>query len=243
MQHWYKESFGEDYLLAYQHRSKEQAQKEVNQLIRWLQLKPQDHILDLCCGSGRHTISLAESGYHTVGIDLSETLLNKAVEDAQDLPVTFVHGDMRNVPFVDDSFQVVLNLFTSFGYFERNDHNVSVLKEIRRVLKPNGRFCIDFLNASYVQEHLVPESKRIIGETLIHEVREIKDDAVIKTLRIIDSENERVYYERIKMYTKSEMIKMLEQVGLHVEQIFGNFMGQPFSKESERMILLGRARK
>ena len=75
MKYWYKESFGEDYLLVYQHRSKEQAEQEVKQFIQWLALKPNDRILDLCCGSGRHTISLAELGYHVVGIDLSETLL------------------------------------------------------------------------------------------------------------------------------------------------------------------------
>ena len=207
MKYWYKESFGEDYLLVYQHRSKEQAEQEVKQFIQWLALKPNDRILDLCCGSGRHTISLAELGYHVVGIDLSETLLKKAVVDSQGLPVTFIHGDMRQLPFVDHSFQVVLNLFTSFGYFEGNDSNLRVLKEMSRVLEPDGRFCIDFLNADYVREHLVPESKRIIGNTLIHEVREIKGDTVIKMIRVVDPANERVYYERVKMYTKWKWLR------------------------------------
>ena len=156
--------------------------------------------------------------------------------------MTFIHGDMRQLPFVDHSFQVVLNLFTSFGYFEGNDSNLRVLKEMSRVLEPDGRFCIDFLNADYVREHLVPE-KRIIGNTLIHEVREIKGDTVIKMIRVVDPANERVYYERVKMYTKSEMVKMLEQVGLQVEQILGNYAGQPFSQNSKRMILLGKAKK
>lgn len=242
MKHWYKESFGEDYLLVYRHRSKEQAKQEINQLIRWLNLTPDDHILDLCCGSGRHAISLAEAGYHAIGIDLSKTLLGKAIQDAKGLPVYFVHGDMRNLPFVDQSFQVVLNLFTSFGYFEQNESNRKVLKEIVRVLQPGGRFCIDFLNESYVRRHLVPESKRRIGDALIHEVREIKGDSVIKTLRIIDSDHERVYFERVKMYSKSEMLEMLKQAGLTVEQMYGNFLGQPYTKNSERMILIGRKR-
>lgn len=240
MKYWYKESFGEDYLLIYRHRSKEQARQEINQLIHWLQLTTDDHILDLCCGSGRHAISLAEAGYHAIGIDLSKTLLQKAIQDAQGLPVYFVHGDMRELPFVDQSFQVVLNLFTSFGYFEQNESNLNVLKEIKRVLQPAGRFCIDFLNERYLRRNLVPESKRKIGNTLVHEVREIKGDTVIKTLRISDSKGERIYFERVKLYTQAEMLQMLEQVGLHVDQIYGDFMGQPYTEESERMILIGR---
>lgn len=239
MKYWYQESFGEDYLLIYRHRSKEQAKQEIDQLIKWLQLTTNDHILDLCCGSGRHAISLAEAGYHAIGIDLSETLLRKAIQDAQGLPVYFVHGDMRRLPFLDGSFQVVLNLFTSFGYFEQNESNLMVLKEIQRVLKPKGRFCIDFLNEQYLRRNLVPESKRKIGDTLIHEVREIKGDSVIKTLCISDHKNERVYFERVKMYTQAEMIAMLEQAGLAIDQIYGDFRGQPYSEDSERLILIG----
>lgn len=243
MNDWYKESFGEDYLLVYQHRSKEQAKQEVDQLIGWLDLKPQERILDLCCGSGRHTIALAKAGFNAIGFDLSEVLLNHALRDSQELPIYFVHGDMRRLPFVENSFHVVLNLFTSFGYFDQNESNRSVLKEISRVLKPNGRFCIDFLNASYVRKNLIPESKRKIGETMVHEVREIKDDFVTKTLRVVDPNRERVYYERVKLYSKLEMLDMLGQVGLEVQQIFGNFTGQPYSEDSERMILIGRAIK
>lgn len=239
MKCWYKKSFGEDYLLIYRHRSREQAKQEINRLIQWLHLTTDDHILDLCCGSGRHAISLAEAGYHVIGIDLSKTLLRKAIQDAQGLPVYFVHGDMRKLPFVDQSFEVVLNLFTSFGYFEKNECNLEVLKEIYRVLKPHGRFCIDFLNEQYLRRNLVPESKRMIDDTLIHEVREIKGDSVIKTLRIADAERERVYFERVKMYTKAEMIAMLKQAGLTVDRIYGDFQGQPYSDDSERMILVG----
>lgn len=243
MNDWYKESFGEDYLLVYQHRSKEQAKQEVDQLIGWLDLKPQERILDLCCGSGRHTIALAKAGFHAIGFDLSEVLLHHALKDSQGLPIYFVHGDMRRLPFVEDSFHVVLNLFTSFGYFDQNESNRLVLKEISRVLKPNGRFCIDFLNASYVRKNLIPESKRKIGDTVVHEVREIKDDFVTKTLRVVNPNRERVYYERVKLYSKLEMLEMLGQVGLEVQQIFGNFSGQPFSEDSERMILVGRSVK
>lgn len=241
MKQWYKKSFGEDYLIVYQHKSLSEAEQEVAQLIEWLQIGAEDHILDLCCGSGRHTIALGKLGYSVIGLDLSKTLLSQAVKASEDLPVHFVLGDMRDLPFIDQSFQVVLNLFTSFGYFERDINNLAVLKEMKRVLKPKGLFCIDFLNPHYVRNHLVPESSRMIGNTLIHEERKIKGDLVIKTLKVKDEiGSERVYYERVKMYTKQEMVSMLEAVGLHVNQIFGDFLGSPFKKNSERMILIGK---
>src|SRR5690625_916976 len=103
---WYEESFGEDYLLVYKHRSQKEADQQIASILPLLGLKPEDHILDLCCGTGRHSVALAKAGYRVTGLDLSETLLAYAHQRDDGLPVTYMQGDMRELPFSDSSFNV-----------------------------------------------------------------------------------------------------------------------------------------
>jgi ubiquinone/menaquinone biosynthesis C-methylase UbiE len=241
MSQWYEESFGEDYLVVYRHRSKISAQNEVRAITRWLDMKPGQHVLDLCCGTGRHSIALADEGMHVTGIDLSETLLKRAKEDSAGRDIRYVHGDMRELPFADGTFDVVVNLFTSFGYFETDADNRKVLEEMARVLRTDGAFLIDFLNRQSVQIRLVPVSEREQNGLHIREERCIDGDFVRKTITITTPDGkQRQYHERVKMYTFEQMRDMLEQSGLRVEDAKGDFEGNPYTPESPRMILMGR---
>jgi SAM-dependent methyltransferase len=150
---WYKEWFGEEYLELYSHRDESEAEEHVDFVERRLGGGPKPRaVLDLACGSGRHTAVLRRRGYRTLGVDLSLTLLARMKE--RGLPP--VAGDMRGLPFVDGSFDWVLNFFTSFGYFERERENFLVLEEIFRILVPDGRFLIDLMNPGPVLASLKP---------------------------------------------------------------------------------------
>jgi len=240
---WYEHSFGEDYLVVYKHRSRLDASKEVEKLVKWLKLKETDFILDLCCGMGRHTIALAERGFRVVGVDLSETLLSKAVQSSTRLSIPFIKGEMRNLPFVNHTFDVVINLFTSFGYFEDDQENIKALREMARVLKPDGRFLVDFLNRSAVEKTLVPVSEREQDGLFIREERAIDGDFVCKTILIRDQKGERRYLEKVKMYKLEQMKQMMAEAGLKISMIFGNFNGETYRDDSERMILVGSVKK
>ena len=100
-------------------------------------------VLDLACGAGRHSKPLCERWW-TVGLDLSAALLRVARREAPDAP--YVRADMRVLPFADESFDLVVNLFTSFGYFEDDHEHARVLARVRDAMKPGGTFVIDFLN-------------------------------------------------------------------------------------------------
>lgn len=243
MNRWYEESFGEDYLRVYKHRNAESAENEMNQVIEWLGLTKDELILDMCCGAGRHTIALARKQFYLVGFDLSKVLLSKAQEDAGELPISFVLGDMRAMPFVDDSFHVILNLFTSFGYFPTDEDNQKVFAEIARVLKPGGRFLIDYINHQRVKENLVPFSEREENGMRIAEKRFIEHEFVCKEICIEDEKGERHYHERVRMYTEYEMRKMMEDAGLSIENVRGNFDGEELHAQSERIIFIGKAGK
>lgn len=237
---WYEISFGEDYLLVYKHRSQQEADEQIAAILPLLELKPDSKILDLCCGTGRHALALAKRGYPVTGLDLSEILLKYARREGQNYPVKYIRGDMRALPFADRSFDVVLNLFTSFGYFVEERENEQVLREISRVLVANGRYLIDFLNRDYVQNRLKPYTEREQNGLVIREERAIDGVYVKKTITVIDGGESRQYYEQVRMDTREEMEAMIKWAGLKVECVMGDYTGEPYGKETPRMMFFGR---
>lgn len=237
---WYEKSFGQDYLLVYKHRDMQGAQAEASRMAGWLTLAPGASILDLCCGMGRHSLALAEEGYRVTGMDLSEVLLAEARRLDERGQVEWVRGDMRRVP-LQGPYDGVVNLFTSFGYFETDEENGAVLREIGRLLAPGGRFLIDFLNARFVERHLVPSSERQDGAVTIRESRSIENGYVCK--RIVLSEPgkpDRSYRERVRLYGLEDFRRLLAGTGLKLDQVHGDYESGTYSEEeSKRLILVG----
>ena len=126
-----------------------------------LELSPDHFILDLCCGQGRHALELARLGFkHVEGLDRSHFLIHRAKSQARNegLPVRFREGDARKLPYNNDYFDVVSILGNSFGYFESVRDDLRVLKEVRRVLKPEGRLLIDVSDGGFIREKFQPRS-------------------------------------------------------------------------------------
>lgn len=241
MKKWYERSFGRDYLVVYKHRDFQGAAQEVHQMMEWLDLPPGATVLDLCCGMGRHSLALAEAGYKVTGVDLSEVLLKEALKQDEAQAVTFLLGDMRELP-VEGPFDAVVNLFTSFGYFQVDEDNGQVFHEISRVLRPGGRFIVDFLNPSYVSQHLVPESKRKDEEVTIQERRRIEDGFVKKEITLTEesSGDQRHYEEIVRLYELADFHSMIEQAGLHMDRVYGGYDGSLYDESaSSRMIIVG----
>jgi D-alanine-D-alanine ligase len=118
-------------------------------------------ILDLACGQGRHSIELAQQGFTNItGLDRSHYLIRKAksTNQLEGLKISFKEGDARKLPFPPDTFDVVMILGNSFGYFESNEDDMMILKEVYRVLKPEGTFLIDVADGSYLRTHFQPRS-------------------------------------------------------------------------------------
>lgn len=241
MTEWYEKSFGEDYLTVYKHRDFRGARKEVERMISWLGLPPGAKVLDLCCGMGRHSLVLAEAGYKVTGLDLSEVLLHEARAQSGAEQVTWLRSDMRELPLEGD-YDAVVNLFTSFGYFEEDMEQVKVLCEIHRMLKPGGKFVIDYLNPDYVIHNLVPHSTREDGELVIDESRRIEDGYVKKDIIITPKQGtaSRRYHESVKLYSLEQFSKMIERVGLQIEVVFGSYEEDNYdAQHSSRMIVSG----
>jgi SAM-dependent methyltransferase len=234
---WYREWFGQDYLELYAHRDAGEADRHVAAVCAWLEGTRPRAVLDLACGAGRHTEALRRRGLRALGVDLSLTLLALR----PDLPR--VRGDMRCLPFTRDSFDWVLNFFTSFGYFESERENFRVLEEIVRVLAPGGRFLIDFLNRDRVLQELEPFSA-IEEEGRRVEIQRWYDPVSCRINKRITvrpaAGPARTYLESVRAYSQEEVVIGLSWAGLELTDLFGNFQGEPFRRDSERLILVGR---
>jgi SAM-dependent methyltransferase len=237
---WYKDWFGEEYLELYSHRDGPEAGEDADFVQRFLGGGPRPRaVLDLACGAGRHTAALRQRGYRTLGVDLSLTLLARMRE--QGLPR--VAGDMRLLPFTDGSFDWILNFFTSFGYFAGERENFRVLEEIVRVLAPGGRFLIDLMNPGPALANLKPRDVEPLdaGEAEIERWYDPASQRINKRITVRGGPDEppRVFAESVRLYHPQEVTIGLRWAGLEVDELFGNFQGDPYARDSQRLILIG----
>jgi SAM-dependent methyltransferase len=234
---WFSVWFDSPYYhLLYKNRDGDEAGFFLTKLIAKLNLKPGSRILDLACGKGRHSIFLRQLGFKVTGIDLSPTSIATASSYAQEGLSFFVH-DMRE-PISNDEFDVVLNLFTSFGYFDNTSDNLKVLEAVHSDLKPNGLFLIDFMNSEKVCSTLVAKETQLIDETQFDIERKVIDGFIEKTI-IVNQNAELTFQERVQALTYEDFEKMLELTGFEVFSVHGSYDFEPFDKTtSDRLIII-----
>ena len=245
---WYKTAFRYDYLRVYPHRNDEEARRQVDFLLECLDIAPPCDVLDLGCGDGRHSLELTRRGYRVTGLDLSGELLERARRRTAEegLDITFIQGDMRDPPGTS-AFDLVVNFFTSFGYFREDEENARVLEAISRSLRPGGWFLMDYLNREYVISTLVPADSRTLGGMEVEQRRWITGDPtaagdhvrINKHVRIREEGTERSYDESVRMYTLEELDAMMDRAALKVTQTYGDFDGSPVGNDTPRNILIG----
>jgi SAM-dependent methyltransferase len=234
MTEWFARWFGEDYLKLYPHRDAKDAENVVGLIDRHLEFSG-SRVLDLACGPGRHTPPLEARGAIVTGFDLSRVLLDRASEIGVK---QLVRGDMRALPFASGSFETVVNLFTSFGYFETDEEHKAVLQLVHNVLVPGGGFAIDFLNPGFVRKHLVPEESTVAGGHEVDITREITggNRFVQKTMRV--RADDATFVERVRLYDRDDLRELLVEVGFEVKAEFGSYEGDPINEDAPRTILI-----
>jgi len=241
MTEWFTRWFGKEYLDLYPHRDEAEARAAVDMILRTLDETlgdaPMHAALDLACGSGRHTRALCDYVW-TVGLDLSATLLEVAAAESPSVP--FVRADMRVLPFAAEAFDLVINLFTSFGYFATDEENRTVLREVHRVLGSGGTFVLDYLNADNVRDTLVPEDTRGVGDRIVTQRRKITEDGryVEKTISATDCANK--YLERVRLFEPVELRSLITDAGFTITHELGDYDGSALEADSPRTIFFAR---
>src|SRR5262245_48203563 len=170
-------------------------------------------VLDLCCGPGRHSIALAKRGIRVTAVDRSEFLLNKAKAEAAKLglEIEFVSDDMRQ--FVrKGAFSLVLNLFTSFGYFDDREDDLKVLWNTHESLLPGGAIIIDMIGKeTLARKYQATTSTQNADGTLLVEHHEISEDwsRGRNEWILVKGETARTFRFQVRLYSGQEMKDLL----------------------------------
>jgi len=245
---WFTEAFGAHYPLLYQHRDITEAERCLARLqdLAPLVNQPDELILDLGCGDGRHLELLFRLGFSAVGLDLSSHLLERArVRDSGSAGFPLVRGDMRNLPFAENSFAAVLSLFTAFGYFGSPAANQAPVTEVARTLKPRGRWFLDYFDGDRVRAELgtgkAKTRDRELGPLKIREIRRFEADQSLVSKDVILSPlpgkqaeamalgvppQGRHYTEQVAVFTIRELDDMAAAEGLVRVAACGGYDGQ-----------------
>ena len=234
---WYASWFNTPYYhILYKDRDHREAALFMNTLTNYLRLKENDSILDLACGKGRHSKYLYRQGFNVTGVDLSE----ESIAYAKQYEKPRLHFEVHDMclPY-PKKFDAVFNLYTSFGYFEKEEDNLRTIKAIKSELKSNGYGVIDFLNVDLAIKKLVPSEKKEIGGILFDIEKYVEDDYIIKNIRFNDEGDDYYFTERVKALRLEDFQDYFKKAGVTLKAVFGDYKLNKFDENtSERLILI-----
>jgi SAM-dependent methyltransferase len=229
------------YHRLYSYRNDAEAAEFIDAIIRSLEPGSGSAILDLGCGSGRHSKYLASKGFSVTGIDLSGESINEAKRSERP-GLRFIEHDMR-VPFGTNFADYVFNFFTSFGYFNDPSEHVTVIRNIADSLKAGGRLVLDYLNVDYSEAYAIRKEMRVIDGTIYRMTRWSDARHFFKRIVIDDSpsrESEE-YVEQVAKFYTEDFRRMFNLCGLSLEAVYGDYRLNPYDRdESPRLILIAR---
>jgi SAM-dependent methyltransferase len=233
------------YLIQKKQTLAERTYYEADGVIRYLCLQPGERVMDCPCGYGRHSIALLEKGIQAVGYDINSVHLNKAIETAaaKNLPHDFRKKNMLEIDD-ENTYDGIINMFYSFGFFDTDEENFQVLKNFYKALKPGGQFLMHtdvnlprILEGGYkfveerdlhsknslkIIDEYIPETKRINGKWIINANG---GPAIIKDYSV-------------RVYSKEEFESLCFEAGFRVVKAYSDWEGNAYSEKSEDMIIV-----
>lgn len=239
---WFEDWFDSPlYERLYANRDEEEARQLIELLEKTLDLGNCSSILDLGCGRGRHAINLAKRGYEVTGIDLSEEAIKTARAKARKEGlenIRFLLRDMRRP--LPETFDAIVNLFTTFGYFERDEENTQVLDSIAEMLRPGGVFVLDYMNSERVRKSFKPNDHGHFRDIEFKVDRYVKDGAIIKEIEFSGGpiDGVRTYSEHVKLYGLEWFKRELGKRNLKIDQLYGDYLGNEFEASSSPRLMI-----
>ncbi|MCL5949347.1 MAG: class I SAM-dependent methyltransferase [Candidatus Bathyarchaeota archaeon] len=210
-------------------------------------LKPEGYVLDVACGTGRHSIPLSRQGYRMVGLDVSANLLRIAKQRWRE--VQLVRGDMRFLPFKTRTFAAAISMDTSFGYLPSEQDDLLILTELREVLGKNGVLAIDVFNKEQLKQKFksAKSSHFEYPSFFLFQKRKVNQngDRLCDFWVVCDKATGReVTFEHVvRLYERSRLQSLLEMAGFVVKRVYGGYDGEKFSSNSSRLIFVADVHK
>lgn len=228
---WFDTKF---YHILYKNRDHKEAELFIKNLIDKLKIKKNSKVLDLGCGRGRHSIFLNKKGMIVSGFDSSENNILEAKKN-NTKNLKFFKKEMDKS--YNDSFDVVFNLFTSFGYIDHN-YNTKVFQRISESLNINGLLVLDFLNILHVKKNIVKEEIKKVDNITFNIKRFIKNQILYKEIDFTYHKNEYSFKESVMCLELKNFKDYLKAYPLEIIEIFGNYNLEKFHPDSERLIMV-----
>ncbi|MEZ5047927.1 MAG: class I SAM-dependent methyltransferase [Chitinophagaceae bacterium] len=236
---WFEEWFDSSYYhILYKHRSIDEAKHFVQLLVNKMQAPPHASLLDLACGKGRHALEFSAFDLDVTGVDLSANSIEiaKAYEKEN---LSFYTHNMLHL-FRINYFDIIVNLFTSFGYFASKQENTNAAKAIYAGLKKDGIFIFDFVNQKHAIANIEnnPYEEITRQDILFKITRSHSENQYRKKIEIKDKDLILEYNEKVNKLSFNEAISIFEGVGLKFVEAFGSYQLDDYNEEtSNRMIL------
>jgi len=207
------------------------------------QITSNPKVLDLCCGFGRISAELARRGFSVTGVDITESYLKTAKEDAdhEKLTIEYIKADARE--FVrPDFFDLAVNLYISFGYFERREDDLLLARNVYKSLKKGGSFIIETLGKEIaVRDFVETEWFERAGFTVLTQYEALDSWTFLKNRWILIKDGkrlEKVFTQRL--YSASELKALLLEAGFSKAEIFGDWDESPYDRRAAKLIAVGR---
>jgi SAM-dependent methyltransferase len=234
---WFSDWFDTNYYhILYKNRDEDEARILIKNLCEFLDIKPNSSLLDLACGKGRHSITLNDLGHKVLGVDLSPNSISIAKQHERRGLHFEVHDMRKIIPGL--SFDVIFNLFTSFGYFDSSLENKKVIFSVANMLYDKGIFVIDFLNAQKVVANLIEKEEKTIDGIQFLIERLVEGEHVFKKITVIDNSETKKYIERVQLLGLTDFEKLLAPE-FNIVNTFGSFDLQKFDPNtSDRLIII-----
>lgn len=240
---WYAQWFDRsEYETVYAARNDEDAEQMIRGIIATTGLSKGSSVLDMACGRGRHARAFARHGYDVTGVDLSPRAIETArrIARQEQLDIEFQEGDMRVAPCTD-CFDMVVNLFTSFGYFERDEDNLKSVRAMARAMKEDAWLVQDFMNVDQVVADLVPVDERREGALRVVQRRWVEGPRLVKEITLREAGSpDQVFRESVRLFRLKDFEEMYRRAGLKLEHVYGDAEGGEYTPESPRLIMYAR---
>ncbi len=217
----------------------EQAKEQIDD-IRKLSGVGTGAVLDLCCGPGRHSVPLAKAGFDVTAVDLQAFLLGKAEEYAtrENVAIEFVEEDMRQFKRTE-SFDLIINMFSSFGYFENPKEDIKVLENASHSLRSGGRIVLDIRGKEiHAMENVENFSHEMPNGDLIFHRTRTNDDwtRAHSTWVYVHGERAHTFALTYNLYSGAELRALLRKAGFSDVQVYGDLKGAPYNHKAKRLV-------
>ena len=225
------------YKLLYKNRNKKEAKLFIDNILKEISIKPHSKVLDLACGTGRHSIYLEKKGFNVVGIDKSEKNI-LAAKEKENKKLNFYKQEMTED--INMQFDAIFNFFTSFGYVNHK-YNYDTIENVSKNLKTDGLFIIDFLNQKNVRKNIVEREEKTIENINFNIHRYIENNFIFKKISFYHNQIKYNFVEKVMLLELKDFENYFYKNDLKIMNIYGDYQLSSFDiNKSTRLILLSK---